>query len=65
MSTLSSQPPSEDFEVRIRASGMAHNHFAGTAAMGKMVDPDPRGDRVQNPRVLDASILPVGINGYL
>jgi choline dehydrogenase-like flavoprotein len=65
-SPLSSQSPSEDFQVHIRASGMAHNHSAGTAAaMGTMVYPDPRVYRVQNPRVLDASVLPVGINGYL
>ncbi|KAJ5275185.1 glucose dehydrogenase [Penicillium chrysogenum] len=32
--------------------------------MGKMVAPDFCVHRVHNPRVQDASILPVGINGY-
>lgn len=64
MSTLSSQSSDDEFEARIRATGMAHYHPAGTAAMGKVVDPDLRVYGVQNLRVADASILPLSIGGH-
>lgn len=64
MSILPSQSSSGDFQPRIRTTCMAHHRLAGTAAMGKMVDPDLGVYRVHNPRVQDASILSIGINGY-
>lgn len=64
MSVLSSQSSDDEFEARIRATGMAHYHPAGTAAMGKVVDPDLRVYGAQNLRVVDASILPLSIGGH-
>lgn len=64
MTALSPQSSDADIESRIRATGMAHHHPAGTTAMGKVVDPDLRVYGVSGLRVVDASILPVGIGGH-
>lgn len=64
MSALSSTSSDEEIEARIRATGMAHHHSAGTAAMGKVVDGDLRVRGVQNLRVVDASVLPLSIGGH-
>ncbi|KAJ5109449.1 glucose dehydrogenase [Penicillium angulare] len=64
MPVLTSQSSDEEFEARIRATGMAHHHSAGTAAMGKVVDSDLRVFGVDNVRVVDASILPLSIGGH-
>ncbi|KAL4943306.1 hypothetical protein BDV06DRAFT_234806 [Aspergillus oleicola] len=64
MPALTPQSSDEDFDARIRATGMAHHHPAGTAAMGKVVDADLRVLGVRNLRVVDASILPVSIGGH-
>ena len=49
---LSSQLSNENFEARIRATGMAHHNPAGTAVMGKVVDPNLHFYGVQNLRPL-------------
>ncbi|KAL4768171.1 hypothetical protein BDW60DRAFT_132440 [Aspergillus nidulans var. acristatus] len=64
MPALTSQSSDEEFDARIRATGMAHHHPAGTAAMGKVVDTELRVIGVRNLRVVDASILPVSIGGH-
>ncbi|KAB8263847.1 hypothetical protein BDV32DRAFT_146150 [Aspergillus pseudonomiae] len=64
MPALSSQSSNDEFEARIRATGLAHHHPAGTAAMGKVVGPDLRVFGVHNLRVVDASILPLSIGGH-
>ncbi|KAL2862676.1 GMC family oxidoreductase [Aspergillus lucknowensis] len=64
ISTLSAQSSDEEFEARIRVTGLAHHHPAGTAGMGTVVDADLRVKGVQALRVADASILPVGIGGH-
>lgn len=64
MPALTSQSSDEEFEARIRATGMAHHHSAGTAAMGKVVDANLRVVGVENLRVVDASIFPLSIGGH-
>jgi choline dehydrogenase-like flavoprotein len=61
-----STPESPDslFEAQIRATGLAHAHPTGTAAMGRVVDPDLRVYGVNNLRVVDTSVLPVIIGGH-
>ncbi|KAL3475778.1 putative glucose dehydrogenase [Aspergillus californicus] len=61
---LSAQSTDSEIEARIRATGLAHHHPAGTAAMGRVVDPELRVHGVHGLRVVDASILPVSIGGH-
>ncbi|KAL4860843.1 hypothetical protein BDV12DRAFT_208749 [Aspergillus spectabilis] len=61
---LSSKSTDNEIEARIRATGLAHHHPAGTAAMGTVVDTDLQVYGVKNLRVVDASILPVSIGGH-
>ncbi|KAJ5807085.1 hypothetical protein N7474_010677 [Penicillium riverlandense] len=56
MHKLTPESPDSLFEARIRATGLAHAHPAGTATMGKVVDPDLRVYGVDNLRVVDASV---------
>ncbi|KAL2844806.1 putative glucose dehydrogenase [Aspergillus pseudoustus] len=62
--TLSATSGDEEFEARIRATGLAHHHPTGTAAMGKVVDTDLRVLGVRNLRIVDASVLPISIGGH-
>ncbi|RDW93968.1 GMC family oxidoreductase [Aspergillus mulundensis] len=64
MPALTPNSSDKEFDARIRATGMAHHHPAGTAAMGKVVDSEMRVMGVENLRVVDASVLPVGIGGH-
>jgi choline dehydrogenase-like flavoprotein len=64
MPVLTSSSSDEDIDARIRATGTAHFHSAGSAAMGKVVDTDLRVYGVRGLRVADASVLPVPISGH-
>ncbi|KAL4964162.1 uncharacterized protein BDV14DRAFT_190468 [Aspergillus stella-maris] len=64
LSSSTSQSSDEEFDARIRATGLAHHHPSGTAAMRKVVDADLRVFGVRSLRVVDASILPVSIGGH-
>jgi choline dehydrogenase-like flavoprotein len=64
MDALSARSTDAEFEARIRATGLAHHHSTGTAAMGTVVDTDLRVQGVRNLRVVDASVLPISIGGH-
>ncbi|KAJ0416723.1 putative glucose dehydrogenase [Aspergillus carlsbadensis] len=64
MAALSVASSDAEFEDRIRATGLAHHHSSGTAAMGTVVDTDLRVRGVKNLRVVDASVLPISIGGH-
>ncbi|KAL4910844.1 hypothetical protein BDW74DRAFT_164609 [Aspergillus multicolor] len=64
MVALTAQSPDADFDARIRATGIAHHHPAGTVAMGKVIDSELRVIRMKNLRVVDASVLPVSFGGH-
>ncbi|KAL1966803.1 hypothetical protein VTN77DRAFT_3768 [Rasamsonia byssochlamydoides] len=61
---LTSQSSDADIDARIRTTGIAHFHSAGSAAMGKVVGTDLRVYGVDGLRVVDASVLPVPISGH-
>lgn len=61
---LTSQASDEEIEARIRATGAAHYHSAGSAAMGLVVDSQPRVYCVEGLRIADASVIPVPIGGH-
>ncbi|KAL1980339.1 hypothetical protein VTN96DRAFT_4242 [Rasamsonia emersonii] len=64
MPVLTAQSSDEDIDARIRATGIAHFHSAGSAGMGRVVDTDLRVYGVDGLRVADASVLPVPISGH-
>ncbi|KAI9698850.1 MAG: hypothetical protein M1820_007357 [Bogoriella megaspora] len=64
MIALTSQSTNDEFDQRIRDTGMAHYHAGGTAAMGKVVDTKLRVFGVRGLRVADASVLPVPLGGH-
>jgi choline dehydrogenase-like flavoprotein len=64
MAALSASSSDAEIEARIRATGLAHHHSSGTAAMGTVVDTDLRVNGVRNLRVVDASVLPISIGGH-
>ena len=59
-------PHSSDAEIdeRIRATGLAQYHSAGTAAMGKVVNSKLQVYGVKGLRVADASVFPVSIGAH-
>jgi choline dehydrogenase-like flavoprotein len=64
MPALTPESSDADIDGRIRATGIAHFHSAGSAAMGKVVDNDLRVKGVQGLRVVDTSVLPVPVGGH-
>jgi choline dehydrogenase-like flavoprotein len=64
MPTLTPESSDADIDGRIRATGMAHFHSAGSAGMGKVVNNDLSVKGVQGLRVADMSVLPVPIGGH-
>ncbi|KAL2783684.1 hypothetical protein BJX66DRAFT_330482 [Aspergillus keveii] len=64
MAALSASSTDSEIEARIRATGLAHHHSTGTAAMGTVVDTDLRAKGVRNLRIVDASVLPISIGGH-
>ena len=63
VSPLNSKSSDADNDARIRDTGAAHDHPAGTAAMGLVVDIDLCVFGVRGLRVADTSMLPVPIGG--
>jgi choline dehydrogenase-like flavoprotein len=63
-SPLSSKSSDADIDARIRATGAAHDHPAGTAVVSRVVDIDLCVYGVRGLRAADASILPVPIGGH-
>jgi len=63
-SNLTTNSTDGEIDARIRATGMAHHHSAGSAAMGQVVGTDLCVYSVHGLRVVDASVLPVAIGGH-
>ena len=53
-----------EIEARVRASGAAHYHTAGTCALGSVVDTDLSVKGVRSVRLCDASVLPSPTGGH-
>ncbi|KAI9653997.1 MAG: hypothetical protein M1821_006858 [Bathelium mastoideum] len=62
--SLSDRSTDAEIDERVRSTGMAHYHSAGTAAMGEVVDSKLRVYGVLGLRIADASVLPVPIGGH-
>ena len=61
---LTLQSTDEEIDARVRASSSTWYHYAGTAAMGTVVDADLRVVGVSGLRVADAAVLPVPLGGH-
>lgn len=61
---LTLESTDQEIDERVRASSSTWYHFGGTAAMGKVVDPDLRVKGVKGLRVADASVLPCPLGGH-
>ena len=64
LAPLNYQSSDADIDARIRNTGVAHKHAAGSAPMGRVIGPDLRVYGVQGLRVADSSVLPVPIGGH-
>lgn len=54
----------DEIEARIRATGVAHSHASGSAAMGKVVDGGSNVVGVQRLKVVNARVYAVGMGGH-
>ena len=61
---LTSQSSDEEIDERVKRSAATWFHFAGSAAMGKVVDTELRVYGVQGLRVCDASVFPCAIGAH-
>ncbi len=61
---LTSESTDEEIDARVKRSAATWFHFAGSAAMGKVVDSDLRVFGVDGLRVCDASVLPCPIGAH-
>lgn len=61
---LSIDATDAEIDARIRNTGVAHKHAAGSAPMGKVVAPDLCVYGVEGLRVADSSVLPVPVGGH-
>lgn len=62
--TLTSGSTDEEIDERVKRSAATWFHFAGSAAMGKVVDPELRVYGVKGLRVCDASVFPCAIGAH-
>ena len=63
-SNLTTNSTDGEIDARVRATGMAHHHSAGSAAMCRVVGTDICVYGVNGLRIVDASVLPVAIGGH-
>ncbi|KAL9619299.1 MAG: hypothetical protein Q9160_006064 [Pyrenula sp. 1 TL-2023] len=61
---LTLESTDEEIDERVRASSSTWYHFGGTAAMGKVVNPELRVKGVKGLRVADTSVLPCPLGGH-
>ena len=64
MPELTLQSSDAEIDERIRGTGVAHAHASGSAAMGKVVDPNLRVYGIGGLRVADGSVFPVPVGGH-
>lgn len=63
--SLTSSTSDAEIDERVRACAGTTYHYAGTCAMGEVVDTECRVKGVQGLRIVDASIMPVSIGAHL
>ena len=64
LAPLSVASTDAEIDARIRNTGVAHKHAAGSLPMGQVVGADLRVYGVQGLRVADSSVLPIPIGGH-
>jgi choline dehydrogenase-like flavoprotein len=64
MRALGLASTNEEIDARIRRVSMPYAHPAGSAAIGKVVDPDLRVYGVVGLRIADASVFPLPVGGH-
>lgn len=61
---LSVDSTDDEIDERVKAASSTWYHFGGTAAMGKVVDPELRVNGVKGLRIGDASVVPCPLGGH-
>lgn len=64
MPALTADSSDEEIDARIRAIGINHQHAKGSCPMGKVVDTKLKVMGIENLRVVDGSVFPVGVGGH-